>query len=148
MHDLSLDTSDGSTACHPLTKKSTLTAQSRNGQAKPGATGGNDAMQHATTGADPAWVRASASTIGAIDFICRWSGHIVAIATLATVIFCFGTVYLRYVMGAGLIWLQEAYVWTHVIVDRAGCRLHHDDGRICAGGCVLFQLVQPQTRHV
>jgi TRAP-type mannitol/chloroaromatic compound transport system permease small subunit len=73
-------------------------------------------MQHATTGADPAWVRASASTIGAIDFICRWSGHIVAFATLATVIFCFGTVYLRYVMGAGLIWLQEAYVWTHVVV--------------------------------
>jgi len=65
---------------------------------------------------EPGWVRALSRVVGAIDGLCRWSGHIVAIATLATVLFCFATVYLRYVMGQGLIWLQEAYVWTHVFV--------------------------------
>ncbi len=67
-------------------------------------------------GAEPGWVRASARAVGVIDGICRWSGYIVAWATLATVILCFATVYLRYVMGTGLIWLQEAYIWTHVVV--------------------------------
>lgn len=70
-----------------------------------------------TNGADqPGWVRAMAGTITLIDGACRWSGYIVAWATLATVLLCFATVYLRYVMGMGLIWLQESYVWTHVIV--------------------------------
>jgi len=65
---------------------------------------------------DAGWMRVSVALIKAIDGLCRWSGNIVAFATLATVILCFATVYLRYVMGFGLIWLQEAYVWTHVIV--------------------------------
>ena len=68
------------------------------------------------TGAEPGWVRASARIVAAIDGLCRWSGYIVAWATLATVILCFATVYLRYVLGTGLIWLQESYIWTHVAV--------------------------------
>lgn len=73
-------------------------------------------MTTVATGPEPGWVRASARVVAAIDGLCRWSGYLVAWATLATVILCFATVYLRYVMGTGLIWLQEAYVWTHVIV--------------------------------
>jgi TRAP-type mannitol/chloroaromatic compound transport system permease small subunit len=67
-------------------------------------------------GPEPAWVRAAARGVGAIDALCRLSGHAVAWATLATVVLCFATVYLRYVMGTGLIWLQESYIWTHVAV--------------------------------
>jgi TRAP-type mannitol/chloroaromatic compound transport system permease small subunit len=67
-------------------------------------------------GAEPGWVRVSARIVGVIDALCRWSGHVVAWATLATVILCFATVYLRYVLGTGLIWLQESYIWTHVAV--------------------------------
>jgi len=73
-------------------------------------------MDRSGSGAEPAWVRALGRAVGAIDALCRWSGHIVAFGTLATVLLCFATVYLRYVMGQGLIWLQESYVWTHVIV--------------------------------
>ncbi len=73
-------------------------------------------MASLEAGAEPGWVRASARVVAVIDGICRWSGYIVAWATLATVILCFATVYLRYVMGTGLIWLQEAYIWTHVVV--------------------------------
>ncbi len=65
---------------------------------------------------DSLWVRSAAGLIAAADGICRWSGYVVALFTLATVLFCFATVYLRYVLGQGIIWLQEAYVWTHVIV--------------------------------
>jgi TRAP-type mannitol/chloroaromatic compound transport system permease small subunit len=73
-------------------------------------------MERHDDGTEPGWVRALGATIGSIDHVCRWSGYIVAFATLGTVLICFATVYLRYVMGQGLIWLQEAYVWTHVIV--------------------------------
>jgi TRAP-type mannitol/chloroaromatic compound transport system permease small subunit len=73
-------------------------------------------MAHPDAGAEPGWVRASARIVGGIDALCRISGYIVAWATLATVILCFATVYLRYVMGTGLIWLQESYIWTHVAV--------------------------------
>lgn len=65
---------------------------------------------------EPAWVRACAALVNLADSVCRWSGYVVALFTLATVLFCFATVYLRYVLGHGIIWLQEAYVWTHVIV--------------------------------
>ena len=68
------------------------------------------------TGPQPGWVRTAVRTIGLIDASCRLSGQILAWATLGTVLLCFATVYLRYVMGTGLIWLQEAYIWTHVIV--------------------------------
>jgi TRAP-type mannitol/chloroaromatic compound transport system permease small subunit len=40
-------------------------------------------------------------------------GTLASWLTLATVLICFATVYLRYVFGVGLIWLQEAYIWTH-----------------------------------
>ena len=40
-------------------------------------------------------------------------GSLASWLTLLTVLICFGTVYLRYVFGIGLIWLQEAYIWTH-----------------------------------
>jgi TRAP-type mannitol/chloroaromatic compound transport system permease small subunit len=73
-------------------------------------------MAIADAGPEPGWVRATARGVALIDTICRWSGYVVAWATLATVILCFATVYLRYVLGTGLIWLQEAYIWTHVIV--------------------------------
>lgn len=73
-------------------------------------------MDRGQARAEPGWVRAAAGTIGALDTICRWSGYIVAWAALATVLLCFATVYLRYVMGTGLIWLQESYIWTHVAV--------------------------------
>jgi len=73
-------------------------------------------MDQSGTEAGGTWVRVLGGTVNAIDGLCRWSGYVVAFATLATVIFCFASVYLRYVLGFGLIWLQEAYVWTHVIV--------------------------------
>lgn len=62
------------------------------------------------------WVRACAALIAGADTLCRWTGYITAFAALATVLLCFATVYLRYVMGTGIIWLQESYVWTHVAV--------------------------------
>ena len=73
-------------------------------------------MATADAGPEPGWVRVSARTVGVIDTICRVSGQVVAWATLATVVLCFATVYLRYVVGTGLIWLQESYIWTHVAV--------------------------------
>jgi TRAP-type mannitol/chloroaromatic compound transport system permease small subunit len=73
-------------------------------------------MSTADAGPEPGWVRATARCVAVIDTICRWSGYLVAWATLGTVILCFATVYLRYVMGIGLIWLQESYIWTHVVV--------------------------------
>jgi TRAP-type mannitol/chloroaromatic compound transport system permease small subunit len=73
-------------------------------------------MDRMDAAAEPGWVRATARLVGLIDAICRWSGYIVALAALGTVLLCFATVYLRYVMGEGLIWLQESYIWTHVAV--------------------------------
>jgi TRAP-type mannitol/chloroaromatic compound transport system permease small subunit len=73
-------------------------------------------MTTENSGPEPGWVQASARVVAGIDAICRWSGYIVAWAALATVILCFATVYLRYVMGTGLIWLQESYIWSHVAV--------------------------------
>lgn len=62
------------------------------------------------------WVRGAAGAVAGIDTLCRWSGYIVAWAALGTVFLCFATVYLRYALGMGLIWLQESYIWTHVAV--------------------------------
>ena len=41
-------------------------------------------------------------------------GRVVAYFSVATVLICFVTVYLRYAVGIGFVWLQESYVWTHV----------------------------------
>ncbi len=73
-------------------------------------------MTQQQVGSEPGWVRAAGGTVAGIDSICRWSGYIVAWAALATVILCFATVYLRYALGMGSIWLQESYIWTHVAV--------------------------------
>lgn len=73
-------------------------------------------MTDAEVGTGPGWVRAAAGTVRAIDALCRWTGYLVAWAALGTVLLCFATVYLRYVLGTGLIWLQESYIWTHVAV--------------------------------
>jgi TRAP-type mannitol/chloroaromatic compound transport system permease small subunit len=73
-------------------------------------------MDRSEAGTEPGWVRAAGRAVEAIDGLCRWSGYIVAWAALGTVLLCFATVYLRYVMGMGLIWLQESYIWTHVAV--------------------------------
>ena len=67
-------------------------------------------------GPEPGWVRLCAGTVAGIDGLCRWSGYLTAWLTLGTVVACFATVYLRYVLGIGLIWLQELYVWQHAAV--------------------------------
>lgn len=71
-------------------------------------------------GQEPGWVRMCAGIVQFIDGTCRWTGYVVAWAALATVLLCFSTVYLRYAMGIGSIWLQEAYIWTHVAVIVVG----------------------------
>lgn len=48
-----------------------------------------------------------------IDRASEWAGRTVAWLTLGTVLICFATVYLRYALNIGLIWLQELYIWTH-----------------------------------
>lgn len=55
-----------------------------------------------------------------IDAITSVIGKAVAWLTLATVLICFATVYLRYAMHIGLIWLQELYAWTHVAAITMG----------------------------
>ena len=47
-------------------------------------------------------------------------GRAVAWLSLGCVLVCFATVYLRYVMGRGYIWLQELYVWEHAITFLVG----------------------------
>jgi TRAP-type mannitol/chloroaromatic compound transport system permease small subunit len=54
------------------------------------------------------------------DAINEGIGRVVAWLTLGTVLVCFATVYLRYVLGQGYIWLQELYVWEHAIVFLVG----------------------------
>lgn len=73
-------------------------------------------MNEEQAGPMPGWARAAAGAVGAIDATCRWTGYLVAWMALATVVLCFATVYLRYALDIGLIWLQESYIWTHVAV--------------------------------
>ncbi|MEE4348131.1 MAG: TRAP transporter small permease subunit, partial [Paracoccaceae bacterium] len=73
-------------------------------------------MTEGDAGPMPGWARAAAGAVHVIDRICRWSGYAVAWLALGTVVLCFATVYLRYALGFGLIWLQESYIWTHVAV--------------------------------
>jgi TRAP-type mannitol/chloroaromatic compound transport system permease small subunit len=68
-------------------------------------------------GAGPQWLRAVADRI---DSITGLIGKTVAWLTLATVLICFATVYLRYAMHIGLIWVQELYAWTHVAAITMG----------------------------
>jgi TRAP-type mannitol/chloroaromatic compound transport system permease small subunit len=53
--------------------------------------------------------------IGAIDWINRSVGRVVAWLTLATVLICGTVVLLRYAAGTGYVWMQELYVWTHAM---------------------------------
>lgn len=73
-------------------------------------------MTNHATRPEPGWIRLCSALVRAIDALCRVSGVIVAFAALGTVVLCFATVFLRYVMGTGLIWLQESFIWTHVAV--------------------------------
>jgi TRAP-type mannitol/chloroaromatic compound transport system permease small subunit len=62
-----------------------------------------------------------------IDRVSETVGRVVSFVTFATVAICFATVYLRYALNIGLIWLQELYTWTHVtaIMLGAGYVLKH-----------------------
>jgi TRAP-type mannitol/chloroaromatic compound transport system permease small subunit len=70
-----------------------------------------------SAGNGPRWLNAVADRI---DQVTAAIGKVVAWLTLATVVICFATVYLRYAMHVGLIWLQELYAWTHVIAITMG----------------------------
>jgi len=56
------------------------------------------------------------ATVALADGVNRWVGWVVAWMTLGTVLVCFATVYLRYAVGTNFIWLQEIYLWQHVMV--------------------------------
>jgi TRAP-type mannitol/chloroaromatic compound transport system permease small subunit len=70
-----------------------------------------------SAGNGPRWLNAVADRI---DSVTTAIGKVVAWLTLATVLICFATVYLRYAMHIGLIWLQELYAWTHVAAITMG----------------------------
>lgn len=55
-----------------------------------------------------------------IDQASERIGRVVSWLTLATVVICFLTVYLRYALHIGHIWLQEMYIWTHVAAITMG----------------------------
>ncbi|MSP80825.1 MAG: TRAP transporter small permease subunit [Rhodospirillales bacterium] len=48
-----------------------------------------------------------------LDAFTAWVGRVVSYLGVATVLICFATVYLRYALGIGYVWLQESYIWTH-----------------------------------
>jgi len=99
----------------PVFNRAKATVDRTAHRAVPVSNGGVD-MTNRPSGLEPGWVRMCAGIVSIIDGLCRWSGYLVAWAALATVLLCFATVYLRYAMGIGLIWLQESYIWTHVAV--------------------------------
>jgi TRAP-type mannitol/chloroaromatic compound transport system permease small subunit len=70
-----------------------------------------------SAGRGPQWLNAVANRI---DSVTAAIGKVVAWLTLATVLICFATVYLRYAVHIGLIWLQELYAWTHVAAITMG----------------------------
>jgi len=48
-----------------------------------------------------------------LDAFTAGVGRVVAYLGVTTVLICFATVYLRYALGIGFVWLQESYIWTH-----------------------------------
>ena len=48
-----------------------------------------------------------------LDAFTAWVGRVVSYLGVATVLICFATVYFRYALGIGYVWLQESYIWTH-----------------------------------
>lgn len=63
---------------------------------------------------NPNSAKALATVADRLDALTRGVGRVVAYFMVATVMICFVTVYLRYALGIGFVWLQESYVWTHV----------------------------------
>lgn len=61
-----------------------------------------------------------AATAARIDALTAGVGRIVAYLMVATVLICFANVYLRYALGVGFVWLQESYIWTHVLAIMLG----------------------------
>jgi TRAP-type mannitol/chloroaromatic compound transport system permease small subunit len=55
-----------------------------------------------------------------LDGATRRIGRMVALLGFATVLVCFGSVYLRYAVGVGYTWVQELYTWTHVLLIMLG----------------------------
>jgi len=64
-------------------------------------------------------------------------GHSVAWLMLATALITFATVYFRYVLGIGLIWLQESYVWTHAAAIMLGSAF-----ALLSGGFIRVDMLQ------
>ncbi len=64
-----------------------------------------------------------------IDRFSNATGKLVAWLTLAMVVVMFVIVVMRYVFGAGLIWLQESVIWMHATVFMVGAAytLMHDE---------------------
>jgi TRAP-type mannitol/chloroaromatic compound transport system permease small subunit len=64
-----------------------------------------------------------------IDRFSNATGKLVAWLTLAMVVVTFVIVVMRYVFGAGLIWLQESVIWMHATVFMVGAAytLMHDE---------------------
>jgi TRAP-type mannitol/chloroaromatic compound transport system permease small subunit len=58
---------------------------------------------------------ALARTANAIDALNKAIGILVAWLALGTVVVCFATVYLRYALNTNYIWMQELYVWQHML---------------------------------
>lgn len=64
--------------------------------------------------------RALRAVADRIDRVSESIGRVISWLTLVTVVICFVTVYLRYALNIGLIWLQEIYIWTHVAAIMMG----------------------------
>lgn len=63
---------------------------------------------------NPNSAKVLATVADRLDALTKGVGRVVAYFMVATVMICFITVYLRYALGIGFVWLQESYVWTHV----------------------------------
>ena len=64
-------------------------------------------------------------------------GRAVAWVVLALVAVQFTAVVLRYVFGAGWIWVEESIVYLHATLFMARCRLYPDARRPCPGRYLL-----------
>lgn len=60
--------------------------------------------------------RAASAAIKGIDIFNSALGEIGAWLTVAMVLICFAIVVMRYVFGAGFVWMQDLYVWMNGIV--------------------------------
>ena len=84
--------------------------------------------------------------VRAVDRINSAIGNVVAWMTLGTVLVCFGTVYFRYALDSGFIWMQEAYIWQHAIVIFLGAGytlLHNGHVRVD-----IFYAQMPARREI